>query len=312
MAELCEKLATRDSFPFPFTFGRAKVLVGGSGHSVKDVLVAGMATLSLKYFPDVKFRDFRKNKKLYWNAVDFIQLLQPNEQMNIHSVAGIMTQEVIRELHLQNYCHARYTERYEEHGMPWMVGVLARLPPNMTERSRLLVATFATCVGMLMNGDFVSFQKIKDLVNVLPITQKKMQDWKILGKFMLQKRAGVLLFTLHETIPSKFSTKVTVAVRGLKKAVTEEEDHSVEEEMDDSQVLDLIEPPEVPQTYAVCLPATAGRKWSPLETALIDTDPALTSQQAYQSYIRQCASRGMHIRTWSSFQAKRSRFMKRS
>ncbi|MEQ2169792.1 hypothetical protein GOODEAATRI_028783, partial [Goodea atripinnis] len=48
--------------------------------------------------------------------------------------------------------------------MPWLVRVLPRLPKRMRKARRFLVLVFVSCVGMLMNHDFIAFDKLKHLI----------------------------------------------------------------------------------------------------------------------------------------------------
>lgn len=59
LSSLVENLATRDSFPTPFTFSRTRQLIQESGKDVGECLKAGFLEMKLRWFPDLKYRDVR-------------------------------------------------------------------------------------------------------------------------------------------------------------------------------------------------------------------------------------------------------------
>lgn len=70
LSALVENLATRDSFPTPFTFARE--LIKDSGKDVSECLKSGFLEMKLRWFPDLKFQDLRGMRKATWNFVDFV------------------------------------------------------------------------------------------------------------------------------------------------------------------------------------------------------------------------------------------------
>lgn len=85
------------------------------------------------------------------------------------AVVGNITME--KERH--GLCYARTLERYKEHGMSWVPQVLKRIPARVDGETRKKVLVFS--VGLSMNRDCVSFEKIKDLLAELKITLAELQ-----------------------------------------------------------------------------------------------------------------------------------------
>lgn len=91
-----------------------------------------------------------------------------------------------------------WTAKLGEVQRPWN-----RLPPGLKGSIHLRVLTFISCVGMMMNGYFVDYNHLRDLLQeISPImSQAQLQKLQTLGKFTLSKVYIVLIWKLHESIP---------------------------------------------------------------------------------------------------------------
>ncbi len=96
-------------------------------------------------------------------------------------------------------------ERYKDHGMPWVEAVIRRLPSTLSKPERLTVLTFVSCIGMVMNNDYVSFEQLKVLAQDLPMPQSKLQSLLILGRILLRKVVGLYMWSLHSSIPYRMA-----------------------------------------------------------------------------------------------------------
>ena len=72
-----------------------------AGKNVKDCLMEGFAEEKVVFFPDIKFRDLRGSKKVWWNFRDFIQL-QSGDRL---STVAAMTLSVCTEMERQSLAY---------------------------------------------------------------------------------------------------------------------------------------------------------------------------------------------------------------
>lgn len=102
--------------------------------------------------------------------------------------------------------------------MAWMQMALARLPPGMkdTPNNRLRVLTFVSCIGMVMNSDYVDYNHLRDLLTEMSntVSQKDLQKWQIQSRFNLPKVFNMAIWKLHEDIPYRLVVPKTVAGSG--------------------------------------------------------------------------------------------------
>lgn len=101
--------------------------------------------------------------------MDFVEIVGPNDKPSPSALAAAMTGDVCAEIERRNLSYARNLECYWGFGMPWMQSIhLHPFPPNMGKADKLKVATFLSCVGMIQNGDYVSYEELRTLLRELP------------------------------------------------------------------------------------------------------------------------------------------------
>ncbi|KAL7398168.1 hypothetical protein ABVT39_005516 [Epinephelus coioides] len=62
--KLAEDLATKESFPVPHTFSRARALVRDAGQDVVECLIQGFTAESIIFFQAFKFTDLRSTRRI--------------------------------------------------------------------------------------------------------------------------------------------------------------------------------------------------------------------------------------------------------
>ena len=72
--KLAADLTTKESFPVPHTFGRARTLVRDAGQDVEDCLVQGFPAEGIVFFPAFKFTDLQSTRRIWWNFKDWVQV----------------------------------------------------------------------------------------------------------------------------------------------------------------------------------------------------------------------------------------------
>lgn len=199
LAALTENLPTRDSFPTPFTFARARKLVEGEGKNIQECLRAGFLELKIRWFPDIKYRDIKGTRRASWNLMDYVEIHNDDREPSIESQAMAIVGDVAMEMERRGLCYARTLERYREHGMPWLPQVMKRIPGKTEKHTRNKVLVLVSSVG-LMNKDFVSYEKLKDLLLDPKMTQAQLQKYRILSTSVCVKVFGFTLSKLHYDI----------------------------------------------------------------------------------------------------------------
>lgn len=75
------------------------------------------------------------------------------------------------ELEQRGLCFIRNTQKYMQHGMPWVKEVLLRLPEALQGQDLVDAMSFVSFIGILQNGDYISFDKLRALLEDLPLSQ---------------------------------------------------------------------------------------------------------------------------------------------
>lgn len=270
---LSEDLADKDSFPVPNTFVRARTLVMQAGKDVKECIFQGFLEAKIHFFPAFKFRDFRGTKRIWWNFKDYVQVHCSACDLFPLSVVASMTLQVCVEVERRSLTYSRNLEKYRDHGMAWMEKVLTRLPPGLkkTPNMMLRVLTFVSCIGMLMNGDYVSYNQLRNLLDEMSNTfsQKDLQKLQIQLRFTLPKVFNMVIWKLHEDIPYHVVPQVRPVLKTPQRLECPE-DELPEEDVQEVELQDDLRPLE--RSQAMYLHANSSRKWSAQEVALISTD----------------------------------------
>ena len=309
---LTNDLETKNSFPVPNTFHRARQLVQKAGKSVKDCLLQGFIAEKLHFFPAFKFRDIRGGKKIWWNFKDFLHVHLGAEKPFPMSELATRTLQVCTEMERRSLAYSRSLEKYRDHGMPWMAKTLQRLPPTLKGTFLVNVLTFISSVGMLQNNDYVDFNHLKDLLQAIGLqgmAQDKLQKLQILGKFTIEKVYRPIIWKLHHDIPVRVQQN-TPCLLSLRPPPKQEEGEVLQPEEDVQAVEDQddIRPPV--RSQAMCLPANSSKLWTQDECAMVNLDKCKTSKQAYTAYVKRCVELKVPSRTFNAFRQKRKALQK--
>lgn len=137
-----------------------------------------------------------ERRRATWNFVDFVELHNDDKEPSIEACSSALVGDVAMEMEHRSLCYAR---NLREHGMPWLVHVLKRLPGmiDASTQKKILVSS----VGLLMNRDFVCYEKIKHLLIELQVSQADLQKWKIMSSSTCERTFGFTLYKLYYDIP---------------------------------------------------------------------------------------------------------------
>ncbi|XP_073320001.1 uncharacterized protein [Pagrus major] len=221
-----KQLATKDSFPVPHTFGRARTLLRDAGQDVEECLVQGFTAEGIIFFPAFKFTDLRSTRRIWWNFKDWIQVSHGDQPLLQISDVASKTLQVFSEIQRHSLCFSKHLETYREHGMPWMAMALQRLPKETTGGLLLNTLTFISCVALIENGAYIDFVHLKELLQQMSLggmSQARLQQLLILGKFTLDKVRNVRIWSLHPTVSYKLQKQVTT-IPSLRPAPSEEKE----------------------------------------------------------------------------------------
>ncbi|CAL8239964.1 unnamed protein product [Gadus morhua 'NCC'] len=257
--KLAADLATKESFPVPHTFSRARTLARDAGQDVEDCLVQGFTAEGIIFFPAFKFTDLRSTRRIWWNFKDWVQVSHGDQSVLQMSDVASKSLQVMCEIERRSLCFSKHMEVYREHGMPWMATALQRLPQAMKGGLLLNTLTFVSCVALVQNGAYVDFTHLKDLCQEMSlggVSQARLQQLLIQGKFILDKVRNLRIWSLHPTVPYKLQ-KQGIAIPSLRPPPPSAEKECVQPPEDVQAVddQDELRPPVV--SAAMCLPANS-------------------------------------------------------
>eukprot|EP00064_Thunnus_orientalis_P019340 superscaffoldBa00004797_g19457 len=250
--------------------------------------------------------------KVWSNGKDFVQVHLGGQQAPPLTKVAAMTLQACMEIERRSLAYSRTLEKYRDHGMPWMEKVLSRLPTGLHGDILLQVVTSVSCVGLIMNGDFVDYNHLRDLLTHMShvMLQAQLQKLQMLSRFNLPKVYNVLIWKIHESIP----------IRGLPPGPKwhkppaphkpEEETFQPEEDVQAVEEQDGIRP--MVQSPAMCLPANSSKRWTMLEELRINLNPLVKLDQAYKLYVCSCREHKILARIRNSFQLRRLKMMRMS
>lgn len=303
VSEFAREVADRRAFGYPLTFGRAVQMVTAMGYDPAHCLSLGLAPY--KYFPHIKYWDEKRHLKAKWNNKDYVELHQPAHVPSAAGRAAAYLGDICARIDELGLSYSRNLVRYREHGMPWLERCVERLPKGMPKDRAITSLTFLSCIGLIQNGDFVTFSKMAELERSMPVSQRHLQDLHILSRLLLIQNPAVWRF--HESIPYKLVVPRDVPSTPARPRPPPQEerveplDVEEEEEQVEEQLVERIEPTSVP--------ASTNSRWTNLEVGLIDLSPDLSHSAAYNSYVKRCTEISVSVRTFVSFKRKRQRLM---
>lgn len=179
--------------------------------------------------------------------------------------------------------------------MAWVKEVL---PKTLKDQELVRVMTFVSSIALIQNGDFISFEKLRILLEDLPVTQARWRTLQVLSRFLLPRVYGLKLWALHESIPHKL--RITAASDQPKLCVA---DKTVAEPVEE-EVWDLdcsTEVQNVKKLVPRFLPANCSLMWSSMELALIDVNGEVPHKEAYAKYMAECQSMSVPVRSYNAF-----------
>ncbi|KAK2885931.1 hypothetical protein Q8A67_016768 [Cirrhinus molitorella] len=185
VGEFCQEVCQRKAFGYQHTCGRALEVV-----------------TSMRYdhvFPHIKYWDEMHNCKAKWNSEDFVELHKPSEVPSAEACAAVYRGDVCARIEELNLSFSQSLKKYREHGMSWLEISIECLPRGMPKDRVITALVFLIYVGMIQNGGYVYFQKLAEQELQLPVTQKHLEQLRVLSQLLLIQSHKVWRF--HESVP---------------------------------------------------------------------------------------------------------------
>lgn len=185
---------------------------------------------------------------------------------------------------------------------------LSSLPQNLQRTDELNLLTFLSCVGMLMNGDYVSYKEMEVLIPMLAIPQAQLQKLQILSNCCLPRICPFVVWKLHQDIPHRL---LNVKPMTSKTGVKRKEPHEDFQMMEVLQEVVLEDLPQVPPVNIVrTYNMRTSIKWTPMEDAIIPLKDNQSAKLAYLDYCKACQDNGISTRTFTGFWKRRANLQK--
>lgn len=328
---LCERLCVTERYTHPYVFGRAIQLISECGRDPTAILEIGIYELKLNYFPDVRFVDASRNKKISWCSKGVLKVFKKADSNTMENSAKELpdlTRDIIIYMEEQGLVFkskfASYYKKDPDFAFPWLYDVCAKLGKDYLSRDHYLVLlAYLTCVGLLQNAWYVDFRTFNrfhsDLHSRNPRLLEKLKACEILSVFTLRIGMNVRIHRLHESLPCMLCNEVSHKDQQLE----EVQAHNESDELMESETMDTESA--IVEYFAVDIPmvhddgeiVSKGRrmhcpsglrsKWSPEELdilyGLVDKSFGNMSD-AYMSYQKECWSRCIPDRNLESFRRK--------
>lgn len=306
VGEFSREVCTRKGFGYPLTFERALKIV--TSYCLDPVPCLESALSKLKYFPSIRYWDEKRHCKAKWNFKDYVELHKPTEVPSAASRAASYCGDVCARMEELDLTFSRNLRKYREKGMPWMERCIQCLPRGMPQDRVLTALVFLSSVGMIMNGDYVYFEKLAQIERNLPVTQSHLQELGILSKLLLLH--SPMVYRFHESVPYKLVVSAVPPVPRVPQAQRRPRASSggspVEPDEEEAE-----EPEEqlVQRIETASVPASMHSRWSDLEMSYVDLNSTIPHSRAYAMYVKRCRENSTPVRTLESFKRKRRRLL---
>lgn len=298
--QLGKDLSRTDSFPFPFTFGRALEMLKAENKDVAHLLLLGLNHLNFTYFPGYRIRHGFK-----WTNWQVFKILYGDFFADENTCdVELLTANIIDELEKENLVfRSKFINANSE--FPWVFETFQRLKGLELGKENLLrVLTFVTCVCLIQNGYFVNFSSLIAYMKELPITQQELQMMKVLSVFFLRGPMAKRIHRIYEDIPHKFDCS-----KPLEKIGTNDEEDANENTNLPVEVPVVENEPEEQNLQhfpARHVPARLVVPWNKFELNILHDiiKKGKTSNQImYTDYVNECNRKGIPDRTYNAFRA---------
>ena len=318
--QLVTKLCEVSSMKFPMVYPSVlQLMENNTQFEIRDVLKCGLADLELLYFPAFRVFDSHRNHRLTWQSSFAYVSISNNDvsRTNMDHRETAISQLILQELEIQNLLYTSVFKKGKcSTRFPWVSPCIVKLKHlNFSEECLIKVLTFITCVALLQEGWYVSYQKLRKLENDLPIKQQDLKLLEIQSKFLLNGFNMFRLWRLHHSIPSRFEITKPASVPVNRNQPNPNPDATDRHDtnQDFSQFSEVCHE-NIKRIQSRHIPADARTLWTPLELTILhqmkSENELSLSKSSYHLYQEKCRLENLPDRTFEAFKRKSSRLLK--
>ncbi|KAK7912776.1 hypothetical protein WMY93_012987 [Mugilogobius chulae] len=284
--ELVDQIVTHHTYArFPQVFRLAYEMVVEAERDPGLALLEGLRSLGFKFFPLLRFRDFKGGKRIQWNARDFVEVREQGAPVSVATRAESLTEQIIQQLMARELSGQGHLEVFQTYGMPWLRALLTRMPREVTVEAKQM-----------------------DIYVYVAFSQERLLQLQIRSTFELRTICrNTVLFKLHEDLPTRVQGAQLKRKRDTEddaalNALLREAEHEPWHDLNSVQLLEEEEGERVERAPSMVVPVTVRTWWSAQEMECVPTGGSL--QQDYQTYLRNCQREGIPVRSKKAFQRK--------
>ena len=304
---------------FPMVLPCLMKLLISKGKNAETLIATGLEELKLVHFPAIRTQDSHGNKCINWTSsfgVWAIKDLADTERTCIDARSSLLCALVLNELERRKLCYTRCLSGTID-SFPWVTPCLRKLDElGLNDEHLVLEITFITCVAFLEHGQFVDYNRFRDLHDEMPIKQRRLRDLEIQGKFLVNNMNKFMVWRLHESIPHRPPKRIA-EIKHTRQQIA----HDQMDDNDNLQLPIIGENTSEANSAGLCaetdmkqrhLPEASFGRWTSQELAIINSlmsekGPAITLYRRYQT---ECRHLDIPDRSFAAFRRKIGRNQK--
>lgn len=305
-------------------------LVEKSGVPLREVLEAGLNEMKLTHFPAVKTYDQHGNAVLTWDLKNnFWTITRAGEVSDAASTCNeTYSVLVIGELERRGLIFPSKLKKLPN-VLPWIETCIRKLTrENLSQDSTVTTLTFISCIAFMMQGWFIEFDRLAELLSVVKVNQPKLKALEIQSKLELANSfrfKQLRLYRLHHSIPHQLRMIEAEASRlsSLETTVTTEPPDPVEKIIVDTNDTNKITDDDdhvvgakagaIERRLPTCQPLVrvTQKAWSREEVEILDelknSATVKTVRALYEIYKEKCLKQHIPFRTFRALKSKLER-----
>ena len=306
---LAGKIA-QGTYPYPLIFGKAMAFCQ---RDIVEDIKAGIQSLGLRYFPDLKYWSDARNALVSWDQSRVLQIIDEGRETReerLAEMAQSLTSDVMINLHATGIVYRSVIHKMNHIDVfPWMEQIVHRIPENkIREKDFILnLATFVSAIALHESGFYVAYDALFRLVFEGKVNQRELRDWHILSQNRLVLMKQGPIYHLHESIehhlPKLSDSGDQVTSRTYKTAT----DYAplVEKEIETFQVKDNITRISLINRNCTHLRWTAAEENILMEIVnLYSSEKRKPLQEMYAIYEKRTKEQHIGTRTFKAFKRK--------
>lgn len=209
ITRLSQILSTERRLGTNMMFGRQCEIIRRLKLELSSVLLEGLQDLHLRYFPALKLNDNHRHSILSWDVRCGLWQICKNgiQSDELRQSPSVLTTLIIAEVEIRHICYASRLKSCPVQ-FPWIQQCAKKLASEkMSDDQLVSVLSFVSCIAFLMNGFYVDYDRLYNLLESLPINQYKLRGLEIQSAFLMSNFNKFKLYRLHHSIPTRMPTE---------------------------------------------------------------------------------------------------------